>query len=151
MSRKIYVAVSLFVLMFVTTFVFSQKPVQRRVINMPNRNIQAPFSDAVLIDDTLYLAGAIGVDPKTGKPPEKAEDEARLVMEGYKAILAEAGMTMDDIVSVQVYCTDLKLYDAFNSVYKTYFTKGYPARAFIGVASLLVGGRFEVQAIARKH
>lgn len=151
MSRKIYAAILLFVLLFAATFVFSQKPVQRRVINMPNRMVQAPFSDAVLIDDTLYLAGNIGLDPKTGKPPEKPEDEARLVLDAYKAVLAEAGMTMDDIVTLQVYCTDLSLYDTFNKVYRTYFTKEFPARAFIGVASLMREGRFEIQAIARKR
>lgn len=151
MSRKIYTAGLLFFLMFAATFVFSQKPPGRRVINMPNRMVQAPFSDAVMIDDTLYLAGNIGLDPKTGKPPEKAEDEARMVLDAYKAVLAEAGMTMDDLVSVQVYCTDLSLYNTFNNVYKTYFTKEYPARAFIGVASLLREGRFEIQGVARKR
>jgi 2-iminobutanoate/2-iminopropanoate deaminase len=151
MSGKIYAAGLLFVLMFASTLVFSQKPAQRRVINMPNRTVQAPFSDAVLIDDTLYLAGAIGIDPKTGKPPEKPEDEARMMLDGYKAVLAEAGMTMDDLVTVQVYCTDLSLYNTFNNVYKTYFTKEYPARAFIGIASLMRGGRFEIQAVARKR
>lgn len=151
MSSKIYGAILLFVLMFAATFVFSQKPAQRRVINMPGRLVQAPFSDAVLIDDTLYLAGNIGLDPKTGKPPENPEDEARLVLNAYKAVLAEAGMTMDDLVSVQVFCTDLSLFDTFNKVYKSYFTKEFPARAFIGVASLLRQGRFEIQGIARKR
>lgn len=151
MSQKIYAATFLFVLMFAATFVFSQKPAQRRVINMPNRMVQAPFSDAVMIDDTLYLAGSLGLDPKTGKPPEKAEDEVRILLDGYKAVLAEAGMTMDDLVSVQVFCTDLTLYNTFNDIYKTYFTKEYPARAFIGVASLMRQGRFEIQAIARKR
>ena len=151
MSRKIYVAGLLFVLMFVSTFVFSQKSPQRRVINMPNRMVQAPFSDAVMIDDTLYLAGSLGLDPKTGKPPEKAEDEVRILLDGYKAVLAEAGMTMDDLVSVQVFCTDLTLYTTFNDIYKTYFTKEFPARAFIGVASLMREGRFEIQAVARKR
>lgn len=151
MFQKIYVAGFLFVLMLAATFVFSQKPSQRRVINMPNRMVQAPFSDAVMIDDTLYLAGAIGIDPKTGKPPEKAEDEVRILLDGYKAVLAEAGMTFDDLVSVQVFCTDLSLYNTFNDIYKTYFTKEYPARAFIGVASLMRQGRFEIQAVARKR
>ncbi len=149
--RKIYGAILLFVFIFASTSVFSQKPAQRRVINMPNRMVQAPFSDAVMIDDTLYLAGALGIDPKTGKPPEKPEDEARMMLDGYKAVLAEAGMTMDDLVTVQVFCTDLSLYNTFNNVYKTYFTKEYPARAFVGVASLMREGRFEIQAVARKR
>ena len=120
----------------------------RRHINLPNRASQAPFSDAVLVGDTLYLAGRIGIDPATGKPPADAEQEARVVLDGIKAVLAEAGMAMDDLVTVQVFCPDLSLYDGFNAVYRSYFAKDFPARAFIGSGPLLRGGRFEVQATA---
>ena len=57
---------------------------------------------------------------------------------------------MDDVASVQIFCTDLKLYETFNAVYKTYFHGDYPARAFIGAASLVRGARFEVMGIAVK-
>jgi enamine deaminase RidA (YjgF/YER057c/UK114 family) len=55
---------------------------------------------------------------------------------------------MDDVVSMQVFCTDLALYDTFNNVYRTYFTHGFPARAFIGAPALLRGAHFEVLGIA---
>lgn len=110
-----------------------------------------PFSDGVLVGNTLYIAGHIGLDPKTGAPPASAEDEARMVMDGIKSTVELAGLTMDDVVSVQVFCTDLKLYDTFNSVYKTYFHADYPARAFIGADKLLRGGRYEVLGIAVKR
>lgn len=110
-----------------------------------------PFSDAVLVDNTLYIAGHIGLDPKTGTPPASAEDEARLVMDGIKGTVESAGLTMDDVVSVQIFCTDLKFYDTFNSVYKTYFHGDYPARAFIGTDKILRGGRYEVMGIAIKR
>ncbi len=109
-----------------------------------------PFSDGVLVGNTLYIAGHIGLDPKSGTPPASAEDEARLVMEGVKSTVEQAGLTMDDVVSVQVFCTDLKYYETFNSVYKTYFHGDYPARAFIGAASLLRNGKYEVMGIAVK-
>jgi len=109
-----------------------------------------PFSDGVLVGNTLYIAGHIGLDPKTGLPPAKAEDEARLVMDGIKQTLELAGLRMEDVVSIQVFCTDLKLYDTFNGVYKTYFQGDYPARAYVGAANLLRGGRFEVTGIAVK-
>jgi 2-iminobutanoate/2-iminopropanoate deaminase len=109
-----------------------------------------PFSDGVLVGNTLYIAGHIGLDLKTGQPPASAEDEARLVMDGIKQTVESAGLTMDDIVSVQIFCTDLKLYETFNAVYKTYFHGDFPARAFIGTDKLLRGGRYEVMGIAVK-
>src|SRR6267143_1641770 len=133
---------------------FSQVAIQptRKVIKMAGGPVQAPFSDAILSGNTLYLAGRIGIDPKTGKVPEKIEDEIKLLLDGEKDVLAQAGMTMDDLVYVQVACTDLSLFGRFNPIYASYFTtKDYPAREFIGAGSLLVGGHFELQAIAVKR
>ena len=109
-----------------------------------------PFSDGVLVGNTLYIAGHIGLDPKTGMPPASAEEEARLVMEGIKQTVELAGLTMDDVVSIQVFCTDLKFYETFNGVYKSYFHGDYPSRAFVGAANLLRGGKYEVLGIAVK-
>jgi 2-iminobutanoate/2-iminopropanoate deaminase len=120
----------------------------RRVINLPDRSPQAAFSNAILVGDTLYISGNIGLDSKTQKAPDKIDDEIKNLLEAYKTLLAEAGFTMDDLVYVQVSCTDLSLYDKFNTAYKSYFSKDLPAREFIGVASLLRGGHFEMQAIA---
>lgn len=125
---------------------------KRKAINMPGRPVQAPFSNAILYGDTLYLAGSIGLDPKTGKPPEKIEEEIKLLLDGYKETLAQAGFSMDDLAYVQVFCTDLTYFDKFNAAYRTYFSKDFPARAFIGAGSILRGGHFELQGIAvRSH
>lgn len=121
---------------------------ERRHLHLPSRPAQAPFSDGVLVGDTLYLAGRLGLDPATGKPPADAEQEARLVLDGIQAVLGQAGMTMDDLVSVQVFCPELPLYDVFNATYRSYFAKDFPARAFIGSGPLLRGARFEIQGIA---
>jgi 2-iminobutanoate/2-iminopropanoate deaminase len=120
----------------------------RQHINLPGRAVTAPFSDAVLIGDTLYLAGRIGFKPGTREVPATAEEEARNVLDEFKTVLAAAGMTMDDLVSVQVFCSDVSLFDTWNKVYPTYFTKELPARAFIGSGPLLFGARFEMQAVA---
>lgn len=109
-----------------------------------------PFSEGVVLGNTLYLGGHIGLDPKTGKPGASAEDEAKMVMEGIRQTVETAGMTMDDLVSVQVFCSDVTNYDAFNAVYRTYFHGEYPARAFLGSGKLLFGARFEVMGIAVK-
>ena len=119
-----------------------------RHIVLPSRKDTLPYSDGVLVGDTLYLAGRIGIDPETGKPPAELEKEIRLLLDGMKTTLAAANMTMDDLVSVQVFCPDLSLYEKFNEIYRTYFIKDFPARAFIGSGPLLRGGRFEAQGIA---
>lgn len=133
---------------------FSKAPAPqttRRAINLPGKP-DLPFSDGILAGNTLYLAGRLGLDPKTGKPPAEVEDEVKNLLDGIKAVLGQAGMTMDDLVYVQIACTDLSLFDKFNGIYKTYFTtKDLPAREFIGAGSLLRGGHFELQAIAVKR
>jgi 2-iminobutanoate/2-iminopropanoate deaminase len=116
----------------------------------PADTAATPFSGAVLAGNTLYLSGKIGLTPDR-KVPGSAAEEARIVLDDVKATLTAAGMTMDDLVSVQIFCSDVSHYDAFNRVYRTYFTKEFPARAFIGSGALLFGARFEVQAIAVKR
>jgi 2-iminobutanoate/2-iminopropanoate deaminase len=147
MKQRIVVGVLLLV------FCLTAGAADRKFIVKPRASdVKAlPFSDAVLVGNTLYIAGHIGLDPKTGTPPASAEDEARLVMDGIKGTVESAGLTMDDVVSVQIFCTDLKFYDTFNSVYKTYFHGDYPARSFIGTDKLLRGGKYEVMGIAIKR
>ncbi len=109
-----------------------------------------PFSEAVLVGDTLYVAGHVGIDPKTQQAVVGADAEAHAVLDAVQHTLEGSGMTMDDLVSVTVYCTDLQLYDAFNAVYRGYFHGHFPARAFIGVDKLVRGAHFEVAGIAAK-
>ena len=108
-----------------------------------------PFSGAVMIGDMLYVSGSIGL--VDGKVPDNATDEARAVMDAVKDAVTEAGLTMDDIIQVQVYCSDVSHYGAFNEVYRTYFTSEFPARAFLGSGTLLFDARFEVIAIATRR
>ena len=110
-----------------------------------------PFSDAVLTGNTLYVAGHLGIDPHTGDAPADAATEARLVLDAVKQTLERAGFTMDDLVSVSVYCTDLALYETFNGIYQTYFHGHHPARAFIGAEKLLRRAHFEVLGVAVKR
>ncbi len=122
---------------------------RKHIVTDPKNEL--PFSNAVLVGDTLYIAGHIGIDPKTGKVPPSAEEEARLVMDAIKKTVETDGLTMDDIVSIQVHCPDLSLYDTFNKVYRTYFHGAFPARAFLGSGKLLRDGHFEVLGIAVKR
>src|SRR3984957_451658 len=139
---------------FVARGAFSQSttPVTRRAISLPDDNAQLPFSGAILAGNTLYLSGRIGLDAKTGKAPAEIDEEIKLLLDHVKATLQQAGMSMDDLTYVQIPCTDLSLYDKFNAAYRGYFTtKELPAREFIGAATLLRGGHFEIPAIAVRH
>lgn len=117
--------------------------------NALNQN-DPPFSGSVKVRDTLYISGQIGLGPDR-KPPADVTEEAKLVMESLKNQLVRQGMTMDDLVSVQIFCSDVKHYDAFNAVYRRYFTREFPARAFLGAGTLLFGARFEVMGVAVKR
>ncbi len=105
-----------------------------------------PFSSAVLAGDTLYVAGT------TDGGAADAKSGAKLVLDNIKAAVEKAGLTMDDLVWVQIFATDLGNYATFNEVYRTYFTTpNLPARAFVGAGSLLGGAHFEVMGIAVKR
>jgi len=137
----------LLLLLFTSTLALAQQPARVHLKSKMAQERHLPFSSGVLVGNTLYIAGTTGVDPTT-KGPVTPEQEARLVMDNVKQVVEQAGMKMDDIVSLQVFCTDLASYDAFNSVYQTYFHGDYPARAFIGVPNLLFGARYELNGIA---
>ena len=122
----------------------------RRIRSERTVRSNLPFSDAVWHGETLYLSGHIGLDPKTARPPATAEEEARLVMDGVKQTLESAGLAMENLLSVQIFCSDVTLFDAFNVVYRSYFKNEFPARAFLGSGRLLFDARFEVQGIAGK-
>lgn len=125
-----------------------RQALKRRYINLPSKNPALPFTDAVMVGDTLYLSGRLGTDPKTNQIPADVEQEIRYMLDSFKETLTAGDMTMDNLVTVTVYCPDLTLYDKFNAIYRTYFGKEFPARAFIGSGPLLRGARFEIQGIA---
>lgn len=120
----------------------------RRCLNLPNRKAPLPFSDAVLVGDTLYISGRIGLDPNTLMAPTEVEQELKLLFDGFEAVLAQADMTMNDLVWVQVFSPDVSLWDKFNQEYLKHFSEELPARAFLGSGPLLRGGRFEMMGIA---
>ena len=122
----------------------------RQYINLPNRPAGLPFSDGVLIGGTLYLSGRIGLDPATGQAPESVDAELSLLFDGFQAVLQQAGMSMDDLVWVQVYSPDVSLWERFNAAYVQFFSREFPARAFLGSGPLLMNGRFEMLGVAVK-
>ena len=122
----------------------------RRYINLPNRPAGLPFSDGVLVGDTLYISGRIGLDPTTGEAPESIDAEIEFLFDGFRSVLRQAGMAMDDLVWVQIYSPDVSLWQQFNAAYVKLFSRELPARAFLGSGPLLMSGRFEMLGIAMK-
>jgi 2-iminobutanoate/2-iminopropanoate deaminase len=137
-----------FVVIAFTLSIASAAHAQKRYV--PEKPGTAPFSQGVIVGDTLYISGVLGLDPKTGQAPTDPKEEIKLVMDAVKQAAEAAGYTMNDLVSVQIFCTDLSLYNIFNEIYRTYFTGRFPARAFLGTSALLRGARFEIMAIAAK-
>ena len=108
-----------------------------------------PFSEAVRVDETLYLSGMVGVKPGTLElVPGGIKAESRQTMDNIRMTLEAHGASMDDVVKCTVMLADISEWSTFNEIYKTYFTGRYPARSALGVNGLALGARLEVECIA---
>ncbi|MBT5440582.1 MAG: RidA family protein [Candidatus Marinimicrobia bacterium] len=109
-----------------------------------------PYSQAIQVNNTLYLAGQIALDPTTRKIVSGGIKEQTIrVMENLGAVLKEAGFNFDDVVQSQVFITDMNDYKAMNEVYAEYFKNAPPARAAVQTV-LFPGALIEIIMIAQK-
>jgi len=109
-----------------------------------------PFSQAVRGGDALYLSGQVGRDPTTGRLAEGGvAAQAEQALRNLAAVLEAAGRTLDDVIRVGVYLTDMGDFAAMNEVYARAFEPPYPARTTIGVAALPLGAAVEIDLVAR--
>lgn len=109
----------------------------------------APYSQAVLAGNTLYVSGQIAIDPYTGKLVEGgAKEQTGRVMENIRAILKEEGMDFSNIVKCSIFMSDMDLYKDVNEVYGTYFNIDPPAREAIAAKGLPMGVDVEISCIA---
>jgi reactive intermediate/imine deaminase len=107
-----------------------------------------PYSQAVRVGDTVYVSGQIPLDPASGELiGGDIVAEARRVFDNLKAVASAAGGSLDNVVKLTVFLTDLALYGKVNETMQQYFRAPYPARAAIGVAALPRGARIEVECI----
>ena len=107
-----------------------------------------PYSQAVRRGDTVYLSGQIPLDPNTGLIVEgDIEAQARRAFDNLRAVCEAAGGSLDDVVRLGLYLTDLDQFARVNAVMSDYFEAPFPARSTIGVASLPRGAQFEVDAV----
>lgn len=108
-----------------------------------------PYSQGVKVGNLLFTSGQIPLDPATGTFPEGIQAQARQSLTNVKAILAEAGVSMDQVIKTTVFLKDMNDFAAMNEVYATFFTEGkYPARSAVEVARLPKDVLVEIEAIA---
>ncbi len=124
----------------------------KKVVSTPNApEAIGPYSQAIAVGNTLYLAGQIPIDPKTKQLMlGSIEEQTRLVLDNLKAVLAANGMTMDNVVATQVFMKDLNEFSKMNAVYGEYFKSAPPARATVEVARLPRDVKIEISAIAAR-
>lgn len=108
-----------------------------------------PFSEAVRVDDTLYLSGQVATQPGVLElVPGGMEAEARQVLNNISAVLAANGLTLDDVVKCTVMLADIAEWPAFNEVYAEFFSEPYPARSAFAASGLALGARVELECMA---
>lgn len=109
-----------------------------------------PYSQAVLVDDTLYVSGNIPVNPATGDVADGIVNQSKQVFENMKAVLNEAGMGFENVVKTTAFLTDLSNFATFNEIYASFFVAPYPARSCVEVSKLPKNVLVEVECIAKK-
>ena len=123
----------------------------KKILASPNAPAAiGPYSQGVECTGRLvFVSGQLGVDPKTGEfAGADIASQTKQSLENLKTILAEAGMTMDNVVKATCYLSDIANFGAMNEVYAQYFTADFPARAAFQVAALPKGGLVEIEVFA---
>lgn len=107
-----------------------------------------PYSQATIANGMMYVSGQIPIDPRTGKiESEDIGEQAAQCFANLVAIIEVAKASVDDVIKVNVYTTDMTKFSQINEVYKTVFTKDFPARAVVEVSALPLGAKIEVEAV----
>lgn len=110
-----------------------------------------PYSQAIEIDNLLFVSGQLGLEPESGKMVEGGvEAQAEQAMKNVSAILDEAGLTFSNIVKTTIFLADMNDFAKVNEIYASHFVSDFPARSAIQVAGLPKGGLVEIEVIAVK-
>lgn len=109
-----------------------------------------PYSQAIDLGNMVFVSGQIPVDPATGTMADTIEAQARQSLANLKAILAEAGLTMANVVKTVIFLADINDFAAVNQVYAQAFAQPYPARSCVQVAAIPKGARLEIECIAKR-
>ncbi len=109
-----------------------------------------PYSQAIDAGGMLFISGQLPLDPATGAMPEEISLQTRQALTNLSTILSAAGSTMDNVVQVRVFLTDLNTFAAVNAVYADFFSSPHPARCCVEVSKLPKGASVEIEAVALK-
>lgn len=120
-----------------------------KLISTPNAPAAiGPYSQALDLGNVVYCSGQIPIVPATGELAEGLQAQAEQVFANIEAVLAEAGLTMTNVVKTTVFLTDLADFAAVNEIYAKHFTTPYPARSCVQVAGLPKGAKLECEVVA---
>lgn len=109
-----------------------------------------PYSQALDLGDLVFVSGQIPVNPATGLMADTVEEQAAQSLANIKAILAEAGLTMANVVKTVIFLADINDFAAVNQVYAQAFSEPYPARSCMQVAAIPKGAKLEIECIAKR-
>ena len=107
-----------------------------------------PYSQGCIAGGFVYTSGQIPVDPATGKMADTVEEQAAQSLANLKAILAEAGLSMANVVKTVIFLADINDFAAVNAVYAKAFAEPFPARSCVQVAAIPKGAKLEIECIA---
>ncbi len=120
-----------------------------KLISTPNAPAAiGPYSQALDLGNVVYCSGQIPIVPATGELAEGLQAQAEQVFANIEAVLAEAGLTMANVVKTTVFLTDLADFAAVNEIYAKHFATPYPARSCVQVAGLPKGAKLECEVVA---
>ena len=122
---------------------------EKKVIRPQGAEPGGSWSHGILTDGTLYISGMGGEDA-AGKIPSEFEAEVKQALDNIGAVLKEGGVSPSDVVSVQVYLTDVAMFERMNKVYRAYFQDPRPTRTTVVVANLVGEGHVEITVTAKK-
>lgn len=122
---------------------------KRKVISTSNAPAAiGPYSQAIRAGQFLFLSGQLGMDPATGALPQGIEAQTRQALANLKAVLAEAGATVEDVVKTTIFLADLGHFATVNEIYGEVFNQAPPARSTVQVAALPKNGLVEIEVVA---
>lgn len=132
-----------------TSTAAGQQPADKQVIQLPGSLPGLPFSSAVRVGNVLYLSGQLGNLPGTRQLVDTGiVKQTQQTLENIKAVLAQAGSSMERVFKCTVFLSDIRYYDEMNRVYASYFPKDPPARSTVAGSGLALGAKVEIECLA---